>query len=240
MRNNIIAFSGGKDSTALLLMMLERGENVHSVMFFDTGWEFPQMYDHIAKVEEYTGIEIVRLKPEKSFDYWMFDAPIKKQKGPDKGKIHRIGNDWPNPHRWCTRIKIRTQIAYAKTIEDSVECIGFAADEEHRTESKEFKRRSVRFPLVEWGISEEEALAYCRERGFHWDGLYNIFFRVSCYLCPHKRVEEIRNVRKHFPDLWEKMLDMDRRQKHWFKDEKSLRWWDERFEYEESMMEHIA
>ena len=37
--NNVISLSGGKDSTAMLHMMLERGESIHSVLFFDTGWE---------------------------------------------------------------------------------------------------------------------------------------------------------------------------------------------------------
>lgn len=47
MGSNIVSLSGGKDSTAMLLMMLERGEDIHSVVFFDTGWEFPEMHEHI-------------------------------------------------------------------------------------------------------------------------------------------------------------------------------------------------
>jgi rubrerythrin len=33
----------------MLLMMLERGESIHSVVWFDTGWEFPQMQDDFRK-----------------------------------------------------------------------------------------------------------------------------------------------------------------------------------------------
>ena len=47
---NVISLSGGKDSTAMLLMMLERGEPIADIMFFDTGWEFPQMYEHLIKI----------------------------------------------------------------------------------------------------------------------------------------------------------------------------------------------
>jgi len=36
--NNIVAFSGGKDSTAMLFKMLEHGEKIHSACFFNTGW----------------------------------------------------------------------------------------------------------------------------------------------------------------------------------------------------------
>ena len=46
---NIVSFSGGKDSTAMLLMMIEKGMKIDKVIFCDTGAEFPQMYEHIKK-----------------------------------------------------------------------------------------------------------------------------------------------------------------------------------------------
>jgi len=61
--NNIISLSGGKDSTAMLLMMLERKEPIHSVVFSDTGWEFPAMYAHLDLLEKRTGVKIWRLQP---------------------------------------------------------------------------------------------------------------------------------------------------------------------------------
>lgn len=45
--------SGGKDSTATLLLLLERGYPLDAVMFADTGMEFPEMYDHIQRVDEH-------------------------------------------------------------------------------------------------------------------------------------------------------------------------------------------
>ena len=95
---HIISFSGGKDSTAMLLMMLERKMPIDEIIFCDTGKEFPQMYEHIAKVEKYTGITVTRLKADKSFDYYMFDHV--KTKGKHKGKK---GYGWSNMLcRWCT------------------------------------------------------------------------------------------------------------------------------------------
>lgn len=52
---HIISFSGGKDSTAMLLMMLENNMPIDEIIFCDTGKEFPQMYDHIEKVQKYIG-----------------------------------------------------------------------------------------------------------------------------------------------------------------------------------------
>ncbi len=57
---NIINLSGGKDSTAMFLMMLERGIPVDKVLFADVGdmAEFSVMYEYLATVERYTGIPI--------------------------------------------------------------------------------------------------------------------------------------------------------------------------------------
>ena len=39
----IVNLSGGKDSTAMLLMLLEKGCPVDYILFADTGKDFPQM-----------------------------------------------------------------------------------------------------------------------------------------------------------------------------------------------------
>jgi len=199
--NQIVSLSGGKDSTAMLLMMIERGEPIHSIVFFDTGWEFPQMLNHIDLLEQRTGIQIVRLKPKRTFEYWMIERPLKD----------RRGYGWPSPiRRWCTREKFNVINRYANQFKPYIECIGYALDESERSSKEIVKRRdNLRFPLIEWGITEAQALQYCFERRYHWGGLYQIFRRVSCFCCPLQRIGELRKLRKYFPDLWKKMLDMD-------------------------------
>ena len=49
---HVVSFSGGKDSTAMLLMMIEKGIRVDQVVFCDTTKEFPAMYDHIERVKD--------------------------------------------------------------------------------------------------------------------------------------------------------------------------------------------
>lgn len=68
---HIVQLSGGKDSTAMLLMMLERNMPVDEILFCDTGVEFPAMYEHLKRVEQYTGRQITRLKAKHDF-YWWF------------------------------------------------------------------------------------------------------------------------------------------------------------------------
>ena len=47
-----ISLSGGKDSTALMLLMIEKGLPIDSVLYADTTMDFPEMEAHIAKLDD--------------------------------------------------------------------------------------------------------------------------------------------------------------------------------------------
>ncbi len=223
---NVISLSGGKDSTAMLLMLLERGENIADIVFFDGGWEFPQMHDHLEQLENFTGHTITRLRPrlpvgtqtEKTPFDWMFsEYPVIKRYTKE---LRSIGRGWPHiSRRWCTGRKqesLRAHI-FALTHKQNVtlplqQCIGFAADEEARTLKKTLRSTEYivqRYPLIEWGVTERDALAYCKKRGFTWGGLYEKFERVSCFCCPLQSVDDLRTLRLHYPALWQHMLTME-------------------------------
>lgn len=46
----IANFSGGRDSTAMVIRYLQLGNNIHYILFCDTGFEFPAMYEYIEKL----------------------------------------------------------------------------------------------------------------------------------------------------------------------------------------------
>jgi len=52
-QKHIVSFSGGKDSTAMLLRMLENGMKIDEIIYCDTTKEFPNMIEHIEKVKKY-------------------------------------------------------------------------------------------------------------------------------------------------------------------------------------------
>jgi len=188
----------------MLHMMLERGEHIHSAVFFDTGWEFPEMHGHINLVEKKTGIPIVRLRSDKSYEHWMYHQRVKAKKGEMQGEVVRIGCGWPSPSkRWCTREKVQALAKYQHTVPDQIQCVGYASDEQHRC------KPGIRYPLIEYGMTEADCLKYCKDLGYTWGGLYDIFKRVSCFCCPLQSLSSLRKLRKYRPELWDLLIEMD-------------------------------
>lgn len=225
---NIVQFSGGKDSTAMLLMMIERNMPIDEIIFCDTGKEFPDMYKHIEKVEKYICRPITRLKAEHNFDYYF--SEYEKTKGKNKGNK---GYGWPRMWvRWCTRIfKHDITKKYLSDAGKYISYIGIAADEPKRHFN--IPKNTVH-PLYDWGITEKQALKYCYSKGFDWNGLYENFRRVSCWCCPLQGINELRKLRKYYPELWKELIEMDLKVPYKFKPDYSAEDLEKRFALEEA------
>lgn len=211
-----VSVSGGKDSTAMLLLMIERDMPIDVVLTADTGMEFPEMYEHLAKLDEYLyherGIHLTTLRHPRGFEWMMFEE--KKQKKSSIENRQRLGvplygNGWPCMRvRWCTgQLKthlISKEVNRLKGVYNALHYIGIAADEPKRI-------KNDKYPLVDWGITEKDALKICYDRGYDWNGLYKIYHRCSCWCCPLQRIGELRKLRVHHPELWERLRELDKR-----------------------------
>ena len=79
--NNIVSCSGGKDSTALLLLAIVlEAENLQAV-FADTGHEHPETYAYLDYLENKLGMTIRRIKPDFSMQI------MRKRKKLEEGKL---------------------------------------------------------------------------------------------------------------------------------------------------------
>lgn len=219
---HIVMFSGGKDSTAMLFMMLEKNMQIDKIINVDTTKEFPELYEHIELVKEklleYTDVPITTVTMD--FDYWMIDREISRGE-----RTGQHGYGWASIHsRWCTGLK--TQALFKASFDlpynprqsyyigitpyreaNAIIYYGIASDEIKRLHRK--RDPWVRQPLVKWNVTEKDALQYCYSLGFDWGGLYNYVDRVSCYLCPLQGKKELRWLYNNRPELWKKMKELD-------------------------------
>ena len=203
----------------MVLLMVERGMPLDMVLVADTGMEFPEMYRHWDKLEQYLlrerGLKLTILRNPHSFEWLMFDQPKVKLSAIERREREGVppyGNGWASSRvRWCTgQLKvhlINKEVARLNQQYEVFQFIGIATDEDHRCTTNEH----LRYPLVRWDITEAQALQVCYNRGFDWDGLYEIYDRCSCWCCPLQQIEELRKLRHHQPQLWTKLLELDER-----------------------------
>ena len=202
----IASVSFGKDSLAMLLLLIEKRMPLDEVVFYDTGMEFKAIYnirDKILPLLEKNNIKYTELKPNCEFCYKMFEKPVNVGK-PNEHK----GYSWCGGRcRWGTTEKVKLLERYCA---GNYEYVGIAFDEPKRL-SKERKGNKL-FPLADCKMTEKNCLLFCRERGFNWQecgiDLYDILDRVSCWCCGNKNLKELKNYYLYLPEYWEKLKDL--------------------------------
>jgi 3'-phosphoadenosine 5'-phosphosulfate sulfotransferase (PAPS reductase)/FAD synthetase len=207
---NIVSFSGGKDSTAMLLQLIERNYPIDCILFADTGIEFPAMYNHIQKVEKYINRKITILHPDHDF-YHYFSWYERKSKTCKYADV--VGLGFPgHKFRWCTSyLKLQPINRYCKQFKPFSTYIGYSFDEMGRAQRPYMKKRkNLIYPLIDFKITGKEALKYCYSKGFDWGGLYDHFSRVSCWLCPLQGLAELKELYIHYPDYWEQLKGLEK------------------------------
>ncbi len=248
---HVASFSGGKDSTAMVLHKIERGDHLDEVLCCDTTVEFPAMYRHIEKVKkvvEAAGIKFTTLRAENDFEWWLYKKEVSRK--PSHELYGTLGYGWPTTKsRWCTKhLKMEVVDKYLNSLRENYEVVqylGIAADEDYRLERKNNQKPDLRYPLRDWGWDEEKALQYCYSLGYDWEGLYELKknpktgrARVSCWCCPLQSYDELRTLRAHFPDLWARLLMLDKKQcKSFFQHGYSVADLDKRFALEDKLTE---
>lgn len=114
--------------------------------------------------------------------------------------INRRGN-------WCTKLKTRVFSGGPSTRgrTNIVEYLGIAADEPKRFGQLNDRKRA---PLVEFGIEEGLCGLYCRYEGVLAPG-YETSCRDGCWMCHNQGVNQLRLLRRTYPELWVLLLQWD-------------------------------
>ena len=203
MLRHIIAFSGGKDSTALLCWAIDKGLEFTAV-FCDTGWEHKLTYDYIDEINrKLLNGKLVRLKSER-FVNGMTDLVQIKKRVPSALA------------RFCTEhLKIKPMEAYLKAIDDDLIVYqGIRADESRKRALMKAEEWSdeydawVKRPLFHW--TAEECFALTHKHGLQPNPLYKLGARrVGCFPCVLITLGELRRVRQMLPEVWDRASHLE-------------------------------
>jgi 3'-phosphoadenosine 5'-phosphosulfate sulfotransferase (PAPS reductase)/FAD synthetase len=197
----IVSISGGKDSTASLLYLLDiaKKEDVIPV-FCDTKWEADETYEYLNYLENKLDIDIVRIETEGMIE------------------LARRKKFVPNRHiKTCTEnLKIRP---FEKWLlnnyigkEDFIVVEGVRREESKNREntpnftikksliSPKFDKPTL-YPIVDW--STQEVFEYIKNKGLEVNTLYKKGFkRVGCMPCVNASKYELL----YLPNKYKKRL----------------------------------
>lgn len=201
--------SWGKDSTAMLHLLLESGAPLDEVVFYDTGMEFGAVYaerDRMLPLLREAGVAYVELRPRNPMWWDMLCRPVRSR---STGEVRFGGYGWcGGPCRWGTSAKTAALDRHSRGAESVY--IGIAVDEAWRVKDDPRKK----YPLVEAGMTETDCMELCYRRGHTWeeDGvhLYDVLDRVSCWCCRNKNLKELAAMRESLPSYYDKLVALEK------------------------------
>lgn len=209
----VVSFGGGVNSTAMLVGMVERGEKCDLILFADTGDEKPHTYEHILEFSKWlvaNGMpEIITIKG---------DQPQMVKDGSLSAECWRLGNLPAKAYggsgcsmKWKIEPQekfMRKYLAKHQLTGPYMKLVGYDADEPERADraSKIVNNAfTKRFPLVEWGWGRDDCVDAIGRAGLKQPG------KSACWHCPSTKKWEILELKRTYPRLLDRALEMERR-----------------------------
>ena len=183
-----LSFGAGVNSTALLLLLIDQGEEFETV-FVNHGGDYPETYEYVEYLRA-EGFEITEVLPDVEGYSSLYDFCYARQIIP----FRRF--------RWCSdKFKVLPFINY---IEIPCTCyLGFDMDEQHRADRRKIKRKKERdmiyeYPLITAEMSRDDCVKSIAAHGL------KVPPKSGCFFCPFMKRSEIRDMYLYRPDLYEK------------------------------------
>ena len=197
---HILNVSGGKDSSALALLIAGRVKGLEyfrhdgvEYVFCDTQKELPETYEYLARLEAELGSKIIRLNAKAGFDHW-----------------HKVFNGYlPSPqNRWCTKLlKLKPFETYVGD-DNVVSYVGLRADEDRIGYISRKPNIKTRYPLKEAGIDYDGVIQILENSGLglptfmKW-GRTNSGCTFCFFQTPFEWVKLLENYPKYFEEAME-------------------------------------
>lgn len=214
---HVLSLSYGKDSIACLYALREMGWPLERIVHAEV-WateyipaDLPEMVNFKKyadkKIKDEFGIDVEHVcakdkNGEKlTYEKLFYRARKFALNGDEKHKI----TGWPFQNApWCnSRLKVS-----ALKLDPSkyIQYIGIAYDEPKRYKTLVNNRIS---PLIAIGWPEEKCYNVCKENNL-LSPIYVSSQRSGCWFCHNQSVNELRILRKKYPNLWHLMLAWDK------------------------------
>lgn len=235
-KTRVLSLSYGKDSMACLGALEILGWPLDRIITADV-WAtdtIPAELPPMVEFKSYADAEILRrygIEVEHFDGGTNYERCFYKVFGPKSAKAGEI---WGFPilgGNWCnSQLKVSAlKKAQAQTV-GSIAYIGIAADEPQRFHNLSDTKLS---PLVEINWAEADCRAWCEREGL-LSPIYTKTARGGCWFCHQQGVEQLRLLRREYPDLWAMLLKWDADSPKTFKtDGHTVHDYDERFALED-------
>lgn len=203
------SWSGGKDSTASIILAHEHGEPLDGIVFAevmfdkDISGELPEHIDFIHKCKEQFeawGYPVYILRSEKTYLDCFYHVIVKGKHKGERAGFPMVGKCVVN--REC---KLRPIERFKKEHADSVWYVGIAIDEPKRLERLTDSTVSL---LAKYNMTEADAFELCEIYGM-LSPVYGYANRGGCWFCPNARDKELRYLRSNHAELWQRLLTLE-------------------------------
>lgn len=212
----IASWSGGKDSTATIILAHENNEPLHTILFCevmfdkDTTGEIPEKIHFVKEIAkplfESWGYEVVILHHNKTF----IDEFERQRTEKSKWCGQRLGFPMGGSCYMNDAKRKPIQNYYKSLKESYTDYVGIAIDEPERLEAMK-QRNSNQISLLEkYGYTENMAYEKCKKYGL-LSPIYDFAKRDGCWFCPNAREKELMNTRSKHPELWAKLRELEQR-----------------------------
>ncbi len=190
---HIMGLSGGKDSTALAVLLHQEIPEME-YFFCDTHRELPETYEYLDRIKARLGIRIEYLCAERDFDHWL--------------TLH--GGYLPSPRRrWCTeQMKIKPLEKFVGD-DNAISYIAIRADENRTGYVSSRTNIQPIYPFQERGIDLEQVHRILDESGIGLPKYYKWRTRSGCYFCFFQRKYEWVMLAEEHPDLFQKAVEYE-------------------------------